>query len=291
MDKKNMEVLKDVSVIIPVYNEEESIGKVIDTLKSLYPGLAIIVIDDCSTDKTYEQITKRDVKAIQHHRNKGYGASLKTGLKNCQTKYALFFDADGQHDPKDVIRLADEISGGYDMVIGARTKDSQVQLARKPGKWVLHQVANMMVEQKIPDLNSGLRIVKAELARNFMHLLPNKFSFSTTITIIFMKELLEVKFIPIKTVHRVGKSTVKYFRDGFNTILLIAKIIMLFDPLRIFIPASIIIFAIGLIRFAQMLIQHDLNIVTSLFGMFTVVLIFFFGLLADQLAMIRRELK
>jgi len=289
---KNNELMGDVTVIVPVYNEKEVIAVTFTELRRECPQIKIIVVDDNSTDGSYEEISKLNfnITVIRHRYNKGYGASLKTGLKNCNTKYSIFFDSDGQHDPKDIKRLIAEISG-YDMVVGARTKDSELQRHRKPGKWVLQKVVNLMVEQHIPDINSGLRIVNTELARNYLHLLPDKFSFSTTITMIFMKELLDVKFIPIKTRRRVGKSTVKYFHDGFTTLLLIIRIIILFDPLKIFIPTSIFIFMFGVIRFIQMLIQHEPTTITSLFGMLTGVLIFFFGLLADQLASIRRELK
>lgn len=290
MEKNNL--IGDTTVIIPVYNEQGIAAKTILELKKEYPDIKIIAVDDGSSDGSYEEVMKLNsgITAIRHRYNKGYGASLKTGLKNCMTKYAVFFDADGQHDPKDVMRLIAEIPG-YDMVVGARSKDSQVQRHRKPGKWILHKVANLLVEQRIPDINSGFRIVNVGLVKSYIHLLPNKFSFSTTITLIFMKELLDVKFIPIKTRRRVGKSTVKYFYDGFSALLLIIRIIILFDPLKIFIPASIIIFSLGVMRFMQMLIEREPTTITSLLGMLTGILIFFFGLLADQLASIRRELR
>ncbi len=290
MEKK--ELIESTTIIIPVYNEREIIAMTLRELRQECPIVKIIVVDDASTDGSYEEIIKQDINitVIKHSYNKGYGASLKTGLKNCNTKYAIFFDSDGQHDPKDINRLIAEIPR-YDMVVGARTKDSELQRHRKPGKWILQKVANLMIEQNIPDINSGLRIVNTGLAKNYLHLLPDKFSFSTTITLVFMKELLDVKFIQIKTRRRAGKSTVKYFYDGFNTLLLIIRIIILFDPLKVFIPTSIFIFMFGVIRFVQMLIQHEPTTVTSLFGMLTGVLIFFFGLLADQLASIRRELK
>lgn len=280
------------TVIIPVYNEQDAVAKIILELKTEYPQLKIIAVDDSSTDNSYQEIMKLGpmVTVLKHRYNKGYGASLKTGLKNCMTKYAVFFDADGQHDPKDIMCLIAEIPG-YDMVVGARSKDSEVQRHRRPGKWILHKVANLLVEQKIPDINSGFRIVNVDLVKSYIHLLPNKFSFSTTITLIFMKELLDVKFIPIKTRRRVGKSTVKYFYDGFSALLLIIRIIILFDPLKIFIPMSIFIFSLGFARFIYMLVSGQLTTVTSLFGMLAGVLIFFFGLLADQLASIRRELR
>ncbi len=247
---KNNELMGDVTVIVPVYNEKEVITVTFTELRRECPQIKIIVVDDNSTDGSYEEISKLNfnITVIRHRYNKGYGASLKTGLKNCNTKYSIFFDSDGQHDPKDIKRLIAEISG-YDMVVGARTKDSELQRHRKPGKWVLQKVVNLMVEQHIPDINSGLRIVNTELARNYLHLLPDKFSFSTTITMIFMKELLDVKFIPIKTRRRTGKSTVKYFHNVFTTLLLIIRRIILFDTLKIIIPTSIVIVMFVFSRF------------------------------------------
>lgn len=283
------------SIIMPAYNEAGAIKDVLEKLKAYLNEkkyqTEIIVVNDGSTDKT-DKILKvlKDIKLISHPYNKGYGASLKTGAKNAQYDWLLFYDSDGQHQPKyieELIKYRDE----YDMIVGARI-GYQGPLIRRPGKRILRWLANYLAEQKIPDLNSGFRLIKKDLFLKFSHILPNGFSLSTTITLAFFKEGLNVKYAPITINKREGKSSLK-IQDGFKTIILIFSAIILFSPLRIFLPVSVLIFGLALLSFVLDIFLFsrgqlnigDITILLFIFSLF----FFLFGLLADQISAIRRE--
>ncbi|MBI5789434.1 MAG: glycosyltransferase family 2 protein [Candidatus Schekmanbacteria bacterium] len=281
------------SIIIPLYNEEQSIVKVIrglqDYLESKYVLYEIIVVDDGSKDNSCREAQKTGVQVIKHHQNKGYGAALKTGIKQARYEVVIFYDADGQHEPQ-LLEAIIENMKTYDMVVGARDRDSYQQVMRKPGKKVLSRVVNYLARTQIPDINSGLRGIKTSLVKIFFPLLPDGFSFSTTITLCLFKEGYSVHYVPITTKKRVGKSSVKQIRDGLNTIMLILRMIMLFDPLRIFLLPSLVITGTGLLFTAYtMMVSQEVwksGILLISIGF----LIFFFGLLADQISSLRRQI-
>lgn len=280
----------NVTLIIPAHNEEEGIVDVINGTKQLNKGYEILVIDDGSTDNTYKLATDTGVKVIRHPYNKGYGAALKTGIRNAAADIVLFMDADGQHQPRDIKKLIQYI-GEYDMVVGARTKKSKISLLRRPGKKVLSITANYLGGMKIPDLNSGFRALKKSVAMEFMHILPNTFSFSTTITLALINSGYNVKYVPIEARERVGTSKIKPFRDGFNFIMLIIRTIILFNPLKVFLPISIILFLMGFSYLSYELVLH-LNVPDSaILLIVSSIFIFFFGLLADQISSLRREIR
>lgn len=283
-----MEPIPKVSVIIPAYNEEKALSSVISNLKNLPEDYEIIVVDDGSSDRTYEIAQSTGIKVIKHLHNKGYGAALKTGIRNARSNIVIFFDADGQHNHKDIVRIADGI-GEYDMVVGARDEESYKSYLRLPGKKMLALVANYLAETKIPDLNSGLRAVKKNVVNKFMHILPNTFSFTTTITLALFKSGYEINYTPISTLKRVGKSSVKA-SDGFRMLLLILRIIMLFDPLKVFLLPSLVLIFSGTVFILYTLITEYVVWKSGILLIFSGVTIFFFGLLADQIANIRREL-
>lgn len=174
-----------VTIVIPAHDEEKGIEKVINgvknTMKDMNMPYEIIVVDDGSTDKTAEIVKKReDVRLLQHPYNKGYGAALKTGVKNAEGDIVLFIDADAQQSPNDIPRLLKPM-GEYDMVVGARAKGSKISLLRRPGKFVLSVLANYLAGVKIPDLNSGFRAIKKEIVMKYMYILPDTFSFTTVL--------------------------------------------------------------------------------------------------------------
>ena len=280
----------DVTIIIPAHNEEEGIADVINGVKQLKEGYEIIVVDDGSTDNTYKLATDTGVKVIRHPYNKGYGAALKTGIRNAEADVVLFMDADGQHKPSDIQKLIQYIEE-YDMVVGARTKKSKVSLLRRPGKKILSITANYLAGMKIPDLNSGFRALKKDVAMEFMHILPNTFSFSTTITLALINSGYSVKYVPIETPERVGTSKIKPFRDGFRFILLIIRTIVLFNPLKVFLPVSAILLIVGFFELIRELIVYFDIWTAPILLILSGILIFFFGLLADQLSFIRREIR
>jgi len=283
------------SIIIPAYNEEESIAQVITGVKNYLPkekyDYEIIVVDDGSTDQTNKILKNiKNIKLINHPYNKGYGAAIKTGVKNAQYDWLLFYDSDGQHQSKYIEKLI-KYTNNYDMIVGARI-GYQGPLSRQPGKKLLNWIANYLVQQKIPDLNSGFRLIKKDLFLRFSHILPNGFSLSTTITLAFFKEALNVKYIPIKINKRVGKSSVT-IKDGLETLMLIFRTITLFSPLRIFLPISFSLFCLSLlVSIIQSLYLKKFNISDTTILLFVSSLfLFFFGLLADQISAIRRDRK
>lgn len=280
---------QNYSIIIPAFNEEKSIKGVIENIKKHCTDHEIIVIDDGSSDKTYDVINSLGVKTIRHSFNKGYGAALKTGIRHASSDTIVLMDADDQHDPGDIKKLLNHI-GEAEMVVGARTQNSKKSLFRQPGKKLLAWFANYLAGTKIPDLNSGFRAIKKEVALKFMHILPNSFSFTTTITLALYKEGYNIKYVPIETKARVGRSSVNWFTDGLKTILLILRTIMLFSPLKIFLPINIFfaVAALSYLSFDLIFFQNisDTSVILILFT----VLIFLFGLLADQLAHIRRQI-
>ena len=279
-----------ISIIIPAYNEAAGIGNVLEGLRDWRARAEIIVVDDASTDHTAEIAERAGVRVIRHRVNKGYGAALKTGIRAASGDIIVTIDADGEHDAAQISRLLDAM-GDNDMVVGARGKGSHAPLIRRPGKWLLSKVANYLAQTDIPDLNSGFRAVRKDVVKLFLHILPNGFSFSTTLTLALFKEGYNIAYVPIKTSPRVGKSTVNPIRDGLNVIMLIIRIIALFDPLRVFVPTSAVLFLIGIAYWILDIVwRQRLNIPSgAVIVILSSVIIFMFGILADQVSAIRRE--
>ena len=281
----------EVSIIIPAYNEETGIK---DTLEKLVAGkyhekYEIIIVDDGSTDKTKEISEAFPVRVISHTVNKGYGAALKTGIRKSTTEKIVFMDSDGQHDPAYLDELV-ELLETHEMVIGCRTEDSFQVKNRKAGKKVIRWVGEFLVEQKLPDYNSGFRGFQKELILRMLHIMPNGFSFSTTSTLGFMKEGYNIATFPIVVEERVGrKSSVKFFKDGPKTLMLLLRIIMLFNPLKIFLPASFVFGAVGIAFgiYGYIAFERFSNgaIILTMFGM----ILFFIGLIADQISLLNRK--
>lgn len=287
----------DVTIIIPAYNESGGIGKTLEMLVPLAEEhkWKIIVVDDGSTDDTAEIVGRNaSVDLISHPYNKGYGASLKTGIEKSNTEFVAFYDADGQHKPSDLKNLIDNMANS-DMIVGQRGKTSHQDWIRKPGKWILSKVANFLTGRKIPDLNSGLRVVRKNVISTMLHLFPSGFSFSTTSTIAFFNSGYSVAYYPIQTARRIGKSTVKQLKHGSSTLLLILRLVVLFNPLKVFIPTSLIFLFMGIIYevFAGVIFQpvHPKLIPGAFFLMLTGVLIFFFGLVVDQISELRKQIN
>ncbi|MDD3563014.1 MAG: glycosyltransferase family 2 protein [Candidatus Cloacimonadaceae bacterium] len=290
-----METDKHLTVIIPAYNEAKGIGEMLKELTEFSSDLPwhIFIINDGSNDETGTIVSQfSGVTLINHPYNKGYGAALKTGILAAETEYIAFYDADGQHNPQDLLNLFENIKNN-DMIIGERGKDSHQDWMRKPGKWVLSKTANFLTGRKIPDLNSGLRVIRRESILNLLHLFPDGFSFSTTSTIAFMNMGLFVSYYPITVRKRVGSSTVKQIKHGSNTIMLILRLIVLFNPLKVFIPVSLITFGLGIFYeiYAGVLFHPNPPklIPLAFFMLITGVLIFFFGLVVDQISEMRKH--
>ena len=284
------DVAASVTVVIPAYNEAGAIADVVKEIRQHLPRVHVIVVDDGSQDGTFSKVSSAGIKVIRHARNLGYGAALKSGIRAARTTYVALFDADGQHRPEDLAAMM-RLAHSCDAIIGARTNGSHQMSSRKPGKWVLAKVANQLVGRNIPDLNSGLRIIRRNVILRYLHLLPNGFSASTTTTICLLQRGYDVIFHPIRTRERIGKSTVRQIRDGFNTVFLMIRLIILFNPLRFFLPPSIILVVAGLAYGLSLAFFRGRGVPTlALMLVMTGLIAAMFGLLADQISSLRREM-
>jgi glycosyltransferase involved in cell wall biosynthesis len=282
----------DVTVVIPAFNEGEAIGRTLDEVHAAVGGsrrrYEVVVVDDGSRDRTAQEAASRGVRVVTHRRNRGYGAALKSGVLAARGEVVLFYDADNQFEPADIERLVDELRD-HDAVLGARTSQSHAPFSRRGGKKALGWLANYLARTRIPDLNCGLRAVRRDLLLDYLHLLPSGFSASTTTTLVLLKEGHDVRFVPVTVKKRIGKSTVRPIKDGMDTALLIVRLTTLLDPFRVFGPVSGVFFLFGVVWGAYYIRLGRGLSTASLFMLVSSVIIFFFGLLVDQVASLRRE--
>jgi len=241
-----------ISVIIPTYNEENTIGTVLDdvikVMKENKHDSEIIVVDDSSEDRTAEIVAGRGVKLIRHKTNKGVGAARKTGVINSSGEVIVMLDGDGTYPAKRIPDLLTHITE-YDQVIGCRNQErGSFKFLRQPTKWILFQLASFLVKQNIPDLNSGFRALKKEILLRYLYLIPNGFSCVSTMTLTFLCNGYTVKYIPIEYYKRIGRSKFRIFTDTRDFLFTIIKIVMYFNPLRIFLPLSFFLFTWGVIK-------------------------------------------
>lgn len=277
------------SIVIPIFNEREAVAGTLRELvkHGLHREHEIIVVDDGSTDGSAEIVEAFGcVRLIKHTTNRGYGAALKTGVRHARGAKVVFMDGDGQHSPdkiEEMVRLLDT----HAMVIGERGPDSRQQRSRLFGKRLIRVLGEYLLSQKLPDFNSGFRGFRTNALLPLLGILPSGFSFSTTSTLAFIKHDYEYATIPIHVLPRVGRaSTVRFFRDGLKTALLVLRIVMLFNPLKIFCPASLLFGLLGLgWGIAGTVLAGRVPnsaVLTVMLGMF----LFFIGLLADQISLL-----
>lgn len=284
-------MIHKVTIIIPALNEADAIGNVIMDLRDAIPDAEIVVVDDGSTDQTGEIAEKAGARVIRHDSPCGYGAALRTGILASEREYVLFCDADGQHTAADVARVL-EAGQDCDMAVGARNKTSHVSLARAPGKWILRRFADFLAGRKIPDLNSGLRVIRRNIILKYLHLMPRGFSFSTTSTFALLKGNYRVRWVPITVKKRIGESSVRQWKHGPQTMLLMLRLTVLFDPLRIFLGLSGFLFLLTLLSLVLDFVssvEFGIGDVTVSLSIATL-LVFLFGLLCDQVSSLRREI-
>jgi len=282
----------NVSIIIPAYNEENGIIDVINEIETLLVekkiNNEIIIVDDGSTDKTKEKVSSTNARLIEHQQNRGYGAALKTGIKASIYDQIAIIDADGTYPVNYIVELINN-KKDYDMVVGARTgKNVSIPLIRRPAKWALNKLANFLTNYKIPDLNSGLRLFKKNSLLKFLHILPDGFSFTTTITIAMITNNFNVKYIPIDYEKRIGKSKIRPIYDTLNFISLITRMVIYFKPLRVLMPIGLTLLTIDLVKIIYDIQNYDWHIATStiLLGIIafnTIIL----ALVADMITTIR----
>ena len=286
--------MERVSIIIPAYNEKETIGEVLSEInevmrKSIW-GYEIIVIDDGSSDETGRIAEKKRARVITHPRNRGYGASLKTGIRNAKNNTILITDADGTYPVEEIPRLLEEV-GDYDMVVGARTGAKvRMPFFRRPAKFFLNRLAGYLSERKIPDINSGLRAFKKEIALKYFHILPAKFSFTTTLTLAFLSDDYSVKYIPIDYRKRRGRSKIRPLKDTWGFLLLIIRTIIYFNPLKVLLPLASLLFLLGIaILFYSKFVLNRVMDITVILLIVTSLLVALLGLIADLI--VKRSIR
>lgn len=279
------------TIIIPCFNEEAAIGRTLDKFFALKLNerYRILVVDDGSTDASTEVVRRYPVALIRHHVNRGYGAALKTGVRHAKSDKVIFMDSDGQHSPE-YLDSIDKLLDEYPLVIGNRTPTSHQVKSRLPGKWLIRVVGEYLLEQKLPDFNSGLRGFRRRLIAGMLNIMPNGFSFSTTSTMAFIKQGYDIGLVPIEVAPRAGGSSrVHFVKDGIKTLLLVCRIIMLFNPLKMFIPASLLSVAVGVgMALVNYIFYHRVSNSATLILVLGM-LLFFFGLLADQISLMNLQ--
>lgn len=280
-----------ISVVIPAYNEKEGIATVVTNIRNALDvtrrSYEILVVDDGSEDGTADSAREAGAWVISHPYNIGNGAAVKTGIRNARGEILVILDGDGQHDPADINRLLEKI-GPYDMVVGARTRESETSLHRSLANRIYNRLATYVCRRKIEDLTSGFRAIKANIARGFAYLLPNTFSYPTTITLAVVRSGYSLAYVPIRSGKRSGKSKIKLFRDGVRFFLIIVKIATFFSPMRIFIPVSAAMFLTGFIwGLVKIVVYGGRYGPTSAMLMTMAVVVFMVGLVSEQVAQLR----
>jgi glycosyltransferase involved in cell wall biosynthesis len=276
------------SVIIPAFNEGESIEAVVSALRGAATWHEIIVVDDGSGDDTADRARSAGACVVRHPYNKGNGAAVKSGVRRATGEHVLIIDADGQHQPSDAVRLVQRV-GEYDLVVGARASATQATRSRRLGNHLLNWTAGYLAGRRIPDLTSGFRASRRIHFREFLHLVPNGFSTPTTTTMAFLKAGYSVDFVPIEARQRVGKSKIRFARDGAKFFLILLKMVTIFSPLRIFIPISAATFAVGSGYAVWTILTQSHVTNSSVLLIVLSVVIFLVGLVSEQISALRFE--
>ncbi len=290
-DDRDEEFADAVSIILPAFNEGPHIAGQIKAVRKIMDesgwDYEILVVDDGSSDETGRNAEAEGIRVLRHRRNRGYGAALKRGIAAAQHAWVLIVDADGTYPISALPRLLQR-APGQEMVVGARTgPDAKIPFARRPAKWFLGHLASYLAGQKLPDLNSGLRLMRKDLVETYLHLLPSGFSFTTTITLAAACNDHEVTFVPIDYHARLGKSKIRP-RHAYDFMLLILRTIVFFNPLKVFIPIGFILACLGIGKFAYDVTLGNIS-ESALLGILGALIVWAVGLLADQNARIHSQ--
>ena len=275
---------RSISVVIPAKNEQASIGKVVSAVFNIMPGAEVIVVDDGSNDDTSELAEKAGARVITRPYSMGNGAAIKTGAREANGELLITMDGDGQHPPSDIPRLLAKMDQGYDMVVGARTHDSQASVGRGLANKIYNYLASKITGQKVLDLTSGFRVVNKAKFLEFIHLLPNGFSYPTTITMAFFRSAYLVTYEPIIAEKREGKSHIQPLKDGIRFLLIIFKVGTLYSPLKIFVPVSLVFFMLGVGYYGFTLLTAGRFTNMSALMLSTSAIIFLIGLVSEQIS-------
>jgi len=278
-----------ISIVIPVFNEAANLGKLLAKINALkLPGAEIVVIDDGSTDDSSRVALQAGATVVRHPYNIGNGAAIKSGIRAARGKRLVFMDGDGQHKPEDIPKLLSEAQK-YHMVVGARSKGSKLRFHRNVANIVYNLLASYVTQFRVKDLTSGFRVLERLDALRFIDLLPNTFSYPTTLTLAFLRSGLTIKYLPIQTLYRSGSSKISLVTDGVRFLLIITKIATLFSPFRVFLPVSFLFFAVGMANYLYTYLLQGRLTNMSVFMWTTAVIIFMLGLISEQIASLRME--
>jgi glycosyltransferase involved in cell wall biosynthesis len=279
----------NISVVIPVHNEAQTIGETVRSIQEHVPDAEILVIDDGSTDESARVAREAGAYVWIHPYNIGNGAAIKTGIRLASGTKIVLMDGDGQHDPEDIPRLL-ETAEKYDMVVGARDAGGHANSFRFTANQIYNLVARYATQFPVKDLTSGFRVIEKETATRYLYLLPNSFSYPTTITLAYLRSGRTVFYLPIQARKRgEGKSKIKLFRDGSRFFLILIKIITLFSPFRIFLPVSLLFLLSGLANYAFTYLTFGRFTNMSALLLITSVIIFMIGLVSEQIAQLRYD--
>jgi glycosyltransferase involved in cell wall biosynthesis len=279
----------EISIIIPVFNEAEKLLELLKQIRAV--GLTnseILVVDDGSTDGSSDAALAGGANVIRHPYNIGNGAAIKSGIRAAHGRLLVLMDGDGQHKPEDIPKLLAEAKR-YHMVVGARTKGSKLRFHRYVANVVYNLLASYVTRFRVKDLTSGFRILSRRDALRYIDLLPNTFSYPTTLTLAFLRSGLTVKYVPIQTLYRAGQSKISLVTDGVQFLLIITKIATLFSPFRVFLPVSIFFFLGGMTNYVYTYVTAHRFTNMSVFLFTTAVIIFMLGLISEQIALLRTE--
>ncbi|MBI4971385.1 MAG: glycosyltransferase family 2 protein [Candidatus Omnitrophica bacterium] len=292
MNVNDTDVL-DVTILLPAYNEEEAILKVIDDVERAMSGTSykyeILVVDDASNDNTVKRAEEKRVRVIQRPIRQGSGASRKTGIVNAKGKIIVMLDADGTYTAADIPNLLAYFPD-FDQVNGARTSEQgTMKLLRTPAKWLIRQFACYLTGTKIPDLNTGLKAFKKDIMMKYLWVMPNGFSCVTSMTLAFLVNGHRVKYIPTEYHSRIGKSKFHPIRDAANYIKTVIRMVMYFDPLKVFLPLGGILLLLGIIKsIFSLLDTHSLQESDVIIFMSAIV-VFAIGFLADLIVAYQKQ--
>ncbi len=272
-----------ISIILPAKNEGSALRCLLPRLCEAQPGAEIIIADDASSDDTAMVVQLNGAQRIVHPYSMGNGAAIKSGARAANGEVLVFLDADGQHDPRDIPRILAKLEEGYEMVVGARSSQSQANLGRSIANRIYNIAASWMVGHQVQDLTSGFRAVRAKPFRKFLHLLPNGFSYPTTITMAFFRAGHPVAYLPIHAGRRQGKSHIKPLQDSLRFLLIIFKVGTLYSPLKLFFPASMLFFVTGLSYYLYT--YHTVSRFTNMSALLFIVsiVVFLIGLVSEQI--------